>query len=981
MNLRRTVLLLAAALAFALMGAVSSADEKGDIAAIREALLADFGETYTDEELAAMDRALWAGNLTREDMRFNKDYTKGYACFPVVRAMMDDPLLIAPYMDMLAELMDDHQTLMLVIGMDFGWSDGEVETVLAECNREGAVAASEPVSQLEEGLAYAEELLTFEWTEEELEMLREFLPAAMAWHDVFDRTVSEERHAELEALIKEKGDAYIYELAAKENYAGSAAALSALMMLGETAEGWDASLFPQDEPLVVETRFGRIALGTPNDDYYEGEFAVLIEPGGNDTYRNCRIGAAYGTPDRRVGMFFDMGGDDFYDCGDTNITLGAAVLGAAVFADTGTGNDRYSAGSCTLGAAMGGCAVFFDDGGTDIYEGKTYTQGAAGFGVALMMDYAMEAAPEVPTDVETPEELAAAGFDNDTYTAWTNAQAFARTRGFAVCYNVRGNEVYHAGGVYLHAPLFADRYQSFSQGFAIGERGIDYAGGIALIIDEAGNDRYLGDVYNQGVGYWYSAGLLWDGGGNDTYEMTQYGQGSGIHLAVGGLVDCGGHDTYVMHSGLGQGGSHDYAASILHDRGGNDHYMGMTSCNGTGLTNSVGIHLDRSGDDTYAGRREGGVNWGRPERGTSSIGLLVDLGGVDDYLGIMQDNTMWRQSDIGVGIDVPPPQTEPAAQPENAANVVTGQAEIPAICSYEGPLTQEVFDELWEISIRWEVGDNRYIVPEARKRLIAFGPPVLPYLSKVMDNTASSLALRAFIDLLTPLLEQDAEGVAAVLRENAASGNETREMVALYLIGEMKLVALEGVVTPFLDDVDMQRRAIGVLAAIGSHAADARLKEMLQSGDERLIASALNALVKLEAVEYAELAPLLDYELMTVREMLANLLVANWERFGAAAKDDFLTREEMSARARRTLLSVLMRAEHGPDARLVQAVTECMLNNDWGVRGDAVRCLRRWQRDTQADYALLAPALKAMREMLRDEQEPYVLFAGVEEIS
>ena len=181
-----------------------------------------------------------------------------------------------------------------------------------------------------------------------------------------------------------------------------------------------------------------------------------------------------------------------------------------------------------------------------------------------------------------------------------------------MCINTRGNEVYEAGGVYLHAPLFGDRYQSFSQGFAIGERDIDYAGGIAMLIDHAGNDRYLGDIYNQGVGYWYSGGFLWDGGGNDLYEMTQYGQGSGIHLAVGGLVDVDGSDTYVMHSGLGQGGSHDYAASILHDRGGDDRYFGNTSCNGCGLTNSVGIHIDRSGNDTYASRKGGGLNSGRP---------------------------------------------------------------------------------------------------------------------------------------------------------------------------------------------------------------------------------------------------------------------------------------------------------------------------------------------------------------------------------
>ncbi|OGK09983.1 MAG: hypothetical protein A2Y63_01640 [Candidatus Riflebacteria bacterium RBG_13_59_9] len=460
--------------------------------------------------------------------------------------------------------------------------------------------------------------------------------------------------------------------------------------------------------------------------------------------------------------------------------------------------------------------------------------------------------------------------------------------------------------------------------------------------------------------------------------MTQYGQGSGIHLAVGGLVDVSGNDTYVMHSGLGQGGSHDYAASILHDRGGNDHYMGMTSCNGTGLTNAVGIHIDRNGDDTYAGRREGGINWGRPERGTSSIGVLVDLEGTDDYLGIMADESLWRQSDIGVGWDVPTPEPEP--EQENAANVVSGEAPIPEICSYEGELTREVFDELWEISIRWEVGDNRYIVPEARKRLIAFGPPVLPYLSKVMDNTASSLALRAFIDILTPLKEQDAEGVAQVLRENAESDDETRHMVSLYLIGELKLTGLEGVVTPFLDDEEMQRRAIGVLATLGSHAADARLKEMLQSGEEPLISSAMNALVKLEAASYDDLQPLLGHPLVSVREALANLLVANYEAFGAAVREDFLTREEMSARARRTLLSVLMRAETEPDELLLTVVMKCLQSDDWGLRADAVRCIRRWWEVAEVDYATMAPALKAMRALLATETDPFVLFAGGEEV-
>jgi len=957
-----------------------------ELSALGAELAARLGETYTAAELSAIDRALWAGNLTREDMLFNKDYTKGYACFPIVRDLMHDPMLIAPFLDTMAGELVDGQGFLTALGGCFAWSETELKAVQREWGSgSDPSSAAEATEYLTGVLAAAERRLEFEWDDREREILREFLPEAMAWHDVFESTCSEERRAELEAFTEERGDDYIYGLAAREDYTGAAAALFALIEGGGEAENWEAGVFPSGEPAVIDSRFGRIALGTLDDDYYEGDYAVLIEPGGNDTYRNCRIGAAFGTPGRRVGLFADLGGDDFYDCGETNITLGAAVLGVAAFFDLGQGNDRYVAGSCSLGAAIGGFATFLDDGGSDVYESRVFSQGAAGFGVAIMADESEQPEPEFSTDEGMEDPIDIGLFDNDTYHAWANSQAFARTKGIAICYNRRGNEVYEAGGVYLHAPLFADRYQSFSQGFAIGERGIDYAGGIAMLIDYDGNDRYLGDVYNQGVGYWYSAGLLWDGGGNDTYEMTQYGQGSGIHLAVGGLVDVSGNDTYVMHSGLGQGGSHDYAASILHDRGGNDHYMGMTSCNGSGLTNAVGIHIDRSGNDTYAGRRSGGINWGRPARGTSSIGILVDLEGTDDYLGIMKDGAVWRHADIGVGVDVPPPPVEEkeAAQPtpETAEEEIPSRVQIPEVCFYEGELTQQVFDELWEISIRWEVGDNRYIVPKARERLVAFGADVLPYMSKVMDSSASGLALRAFVYILGKLNGDFPSQIAEVLRENAASVNQTRQRVALYLIGELKLPELEDVVVGFLDDEEMRRRAIGVLGQIGSHAADEMLIGYLSpDSEEPLIMAAMSVLTKLEADCYPQLRRLLDYPLMSVREALVNQLVEHESAYGEQVRGDVIGGSGLSLRARRTLLSALARFASPPDAALVAAVAADLNAEDWGVRGDAVRCLRRWQKDTKVDYALLAPALKAMREMLSRETEPYVLFAGGEEM-
>lgn len=950
------------------------------------------GITYTPEELAGVDRALKAINMDRGDMRFNKNFAKGYCALPITLAMMDDPMLIAPYMDGFVALARkdavspwgelnasaaayDKDTAfayfqaqvalpaIMMPSTPEAWETGDIVTFLTH------VAEAAAPSRL--GL-------------ERYDLIRDNLPMMMDWHDIYVSPYAQEQRDAWAKELEAAPPNYMYKQFEQISIGG---------LLTDTMQYLypldprtylariNPEAFPKDKPVIVETKGGRIGIGTMGDDMWNGEFTMLIDPGGNDYYGECRIGAAYGTADRAFGYFADLGGDDYYDCGNTDITLGAAVLGIASFYDLGNGNDRYVGGAMTMGAAAGGIALFYDDGGTDKYDGKSYTQGAAGFGVGIMVDDSTGEPPNVPTDLETPEDLVNAGFDNDYYTAYVNAQAFSRTLGVAVCSNKRGNEVYHAGGVYLHAPLFADRYQSFSQGFSIGERDIDYAGGIAYIIDYSGNDRYLGDIYNQGVGYWYSAGMLWDGTGNDTYEMTQYGQGSGIHLAVGGVVDCSGTDTYVMHSGLGQGGSHDYAASIMHDRGGDDHYMGMTSCNGTGLTNAVGLFIDRSGNDTYAGRKDGGMNWGRPERGTASIGILVDLAGIDHYLGIMSDGGIWSSSEFAAGIDFTPPPPPPAEfASEGAANKVSGKAPIPEICNYQGEINQQVFDELWEISIRWEVGDNRYIVPEAHKRLVAFGDSVLPYLSKVMDNQ-SSLASRGFMGVLGPLYLKYSAGVEDIIRENLNSDNDMRKRQAMYLVGELKLKNLENDVAALLDMKDYQRRAISVLGLIGSHVADDRLKAMLAPvNEEATIRVAITTLFQLKSAEYEDMCPLLDHPLISIRDTLMNLLAANYADYQGAIRDDLENNASLTIRQQRTLLAIAARGETEPNQALMDAVAARFASDDWGMRADAVRCARKWAALKGMKYATIAPLMRAMRDMLAKETEPYVLFAAEEKV-
>lgn len=972
-----------------------------------------YGDTYTAEELAALDRALHAGNCTREDLTFRKDMAKGAGCLPVVKALLHDPLAIAPTMDRLAAATDVRgpgglTALLATATVCFG--DAATAPDLRGPRDAAAARLAAPAPPFTpttpaQALVFLEGLLARQPelpapsgpTEAERLVaglaLRHALPEAMAWHPVGPSPYAD-RAAAIGTFLEGKPPAWLHEEAARIDPEAMAKAwVAAFGPLLATVQAWPADAFPTDAPVVRTTPFGRVGIGTLGDETWTGDFAAIVDPGGDDRYERGRFGAAFGVPDRRVGVVVDLGGDDVYDAGATDVTFGAAVLGVALLADLGGGNDRYAGGNVSLGAAVGGVGVLYDDGGSDTYQGRAFTEGAAGFGIGLLVDDAVGPPAAVPTDEETKDPVPFAAFDDDRLDAWVNAMGFARPRGVAFCLNRRGNDVYHAGGVYLHAPLFADRYQSFSQGFSIGSRDVDWAGGVALALDRDGNDRWLGDVYDQGVGYWYAAGLLWDGGGHDLYEMTQYGQGSGIHLAVGGLVDVAGSDAYVMHSGLGQGGSHDFAASVLHDRGGNDRYHGNTSCNGCGLTNAVGLHLDRAGDDTYAARRDGGFNGGRPARGFGSVGVLVDLAGKDDYLAAFRDGDVRREPDLGLAVDVDRPDPAGGATGGTpAADRPSGRAEPPAVCRHVGPLTDAVFDELWAIACRWEVGDNRAIVPVARRRLVEAGKDVLPRLEGKMEQDASGLEVRAYVDVLGGVAEAGGrDEVVALLRRNLASPVDRRKRLSLTLVGELKVKALEAEVAALLDapDESLPRRVAGVLAALGSHAGDARLVRWLASahraagstdrGDEARILAALGVLLGLGSDAGPEVENLLDHPLVTVRTRLATLLAERGEPYAATLRRWLLkgpSFPDPAARALRTVLDAYHRGPLLPDAPLARAVAALLEHGDPGVRADAARLLRRWAAAPKADPAVVAEAIGVLTRRLADEPDPLVRTAG-----
>ncbi len=943
------------------------------------------GASYTAAELEALDRALHAVNMDRRDLGFRKDVAEGHAALSVVRELLADPLRIAPEIDAWAALArtGDRRRGLLERAVHTLARPGGEAPLPAPPGWAGPLPArpQEALAALAAGLAEANravaQALPAAWTAEDptpLRALRQALPGQMDWHEVYASPYPEAEARRLAEHVKAKDPAWLHREAARLDVGALARAwVLHVEPLIALARALPPEAFPPDRPVEVETPHGRVALGTPGPDRYTGAYAVLIEPAGDDHYLDARLGAGVDPERARVGVFVDRGGADRYACGATGLTLGAAVLGLGAALDLGAMDDRYEAGPGSLGAALCGIALFHDDGGSDRYEGQTFTQGAAGFGIALFDDDAVQPVGRSTPDEGTPDPVEARLLDNDVLLAFANAQGFARCRGVALCLNRRGNDTFQAGGVYLHAPLFADRYQSFSQGFAIGERAIDYAGGLALLIDLDGNDRYLGDVYNQGVGYWYAAGLLYDGAGNDHYEMTQYGQGSGIHLAVGGLVDAAGSDTYVLHSGLGQGGSHDYAASLLHDRGGDDRYLGMTSCNGCGLTNSVGLHVDRAGDDTYAGRR-GSLNSGRAARGFGSIGVLLDLGGEDHWLGIGRDDALWRHTDVGVGLDERSRPPDPLDRPEPEPGP---EAPLPEACAYEGPLTRAAFDALWALATRWEVGENRRIVPRARERLVAFGPPVLAELERVMDTGASGLEVRAWQAVLGGLSAAGhAEPVRALLARALTAGGP-RQRLALALVGEFGETALEAAVAGLLESPDptLARRAAQTLERLKSRAGDATLAAWLAAGsDELRVQAALGPWLGRGAEAYPAVRGLLDHPLLSVRTRLVDLLAGGSEALRAAWRAD-LGAEDLSPRARRSLLDALARTQGAGVADTLPVLVGLLEDPDWGVRADAVRALVHLEGLEAAPEATRARARAALEaHAAGGEAEPYVRF-------
>ena len=574
-------------------------------------------------ELAHLDAALDYMNLGRSDLGFKKDYVEARFVSERARACLSKPLSLATYGDeVFAAVKDDRIPALLLDALEV-------------TNRSALVASTKVWSStLPSGLkapveSFVSQAVTIDQQIKKAfgtlsESERRYLAGSAArniWDsDLYARIDEALIHAGIDEgtiqVLDDEEDVLDPEPAVTRWLDGvEAIHLGELSHAGvalcrAVSELSDALVELDDWPddvMRIESPLGLILVGTKKDDRYEGPAFLVLDPGGDDHYGDG-VGSANGLKGRPVAAVIDVEGDDRYTSSDL-VGAGAALQGCSVVLDL-AGRDVYRADWAGQGAALQGVAVLEDREGDDRYKGSALSQAAAIVGMAWLHDRS----------------------GVDRYDVGYYGQGFSGVRGAAVLADRDGADVYYAGGGLADRGRHDDHALTLSQGFSIGSRPFA-GGGMAALVDLAGNDTYKADIYGQGVSYFYAISLLLDGGGSDTYVMHHYGQGSGIHLSSGLLGDYGGNDTYSGYI-LAQGNAHDFSVGMLVDHQGDDTYTADHHAQGRALNNGLGVLMDSAGNDAYFGRQPDqcqgvGNNGGTREYG--SLGILCDLGGKDRY--------------------------------------------------------------------------------------------------------------------------------------------------------------------------------------------------------------------------------------------------------------------------------------------------------------------------------------------------------------
>lgn len=166
---------------------------------------------------------------------------------------------------------------------------------------------------------------------------------------------------------------------------------------------------------------------------------------------------------------------------------------------------------------------------------------------------------------------------------------------------------------------------------------------MSIVIDVAGNDRFVSRrSFSQGSGL-FGIGILADLAGDDVYEAKHLSQGAGL-FGCGLLTDFGGRDKFVADTHAQ--GAGEFGAGILWQRGGDTTYRAVQMAQGYGSVQGFGLLLDVTGGDQYIAEGKEPCTWiaghyftmaqgfgfgVRPFAG-GGTGILCDLKGNDRYV-------------------------------------------------------------------------------------------------------------------------------------------------------------------------------------------------------------------------------------------------------------------------------------------------------------------------------------------------------------
>lgn len=221
--------------------------------------------------------------------------------------------------------------------------------------------------------------------------------------------------------------------------------------LSEVVTAWPEAITQLDTPL------GAIYVGTTNADMYHQEALLILDPAGNDTYRQ-EAGAVNGLQGGRLASVIDLRGDDRYE-GSGLVGPGAALFGISFILD-GSGDDLYRCAYMGQEADVFGIGWLEDRAGDDTYRARAMAQAAGYEGLGLLRD----------------------GAGHDLYEVGFYGQGFAGVRGLGLFLDKEGNDRYFAGGRLPDYGRNPGRYLSLAQGFSIGLRPFA-GGGVAALID------------------------------------------------------------------------------------------------------------------------------------------------------------------------------------------------------------------------------------------------------------------------------------------------------------------------------------------------------------------------------------------------------------------------------------------------------------------------------------------------------------------